>query len=184
MKTAEEIAQWVINNRYPKSENNKVSDFEMYNELVKLIANQSKPLPSDEVVKKQMPINEYCQWLEDLTTRGDSIDAKGLEKWIKNYAKNYQPQTKEVEIEETKDWLINNDDFCYTEIDGVDVPTQESIAKVMNRYVNEIIKPIDQPQNEHKCKECKFWVDGCFKDTDSADCFQYSMFQPQTKEIK
>ena len=28
-----------------------------------------------------------------------------------------------------------------------------------------------------KCKECKFWIDGCFKDTDSADCFQYSMFQ-------
>ena len=26
MKTAKEIAQWVIDNRYPKSENEKVSD--------------------------------------------------------------------------------------------------------------------------------------------------------------
>jgi hypothetical protein len=31
---AEKIAQWVIDNRYPKSENNKMSDFEMYHELV------------------------------------------------------------------------------------------------------------------------------------------------------
>ena len=34
MKTAKEIAQWVIDNRYPKSENEKVSDIEMYHELV------------------------------------------------------------------------------------------------------------------------------------------------------
>jgi hypothetical protein len=38
MKTAEQIAQWVIDNRYPKSENNKVSDREMYHELVESIA--------------------------------------------------------------------------------------------------------------------------------------------------
>lgn len=38
MKTAEQIAQWVIDNRYPKSENNKVSDSEMYHELVESIA--------------------------------------------------------------------------------------------------------------------------------------------------
>ena len=31
---AKEIAQWVIDNRYPKSENNKMSDFELYHELV------------------------------------------------------------------------------------------------------------------------------------------------------
>jgi len=34
MKTAQEIAQWVIDNRYPKSENDKVNDFEMYNTLL------------------------------------------------------------------------------------------------------------------------------------------------------
>jgi hypothetical protein len=37
MKTAKEIAQWVIDNRYPKSENEKVSDAEMYHELVESI---------------------------------------------------------------------------------------------------------------------------------------------------
>ena len=37
MKTAKEIAQWVIDNRYPKSENEKVSDVEMYYELVESI---------------------------------------------------------------------------------------------------------------------------------------------------
>ena len=34
MKTIEEISQWVIDNRYPKSENDKVSDFEMYQTLI------------------------------------------------------------------------------------------------------------------------------------------------------
>ncbi|MFA7708151.1 MAG: hypothetical protein WCX73_04325 [Candidatus Pacearchaeota archaeon] len=37
MKTAKEIAQWVIDNRYAKSENEKVSDVEMYHELVESI---------------------------------------------------------------------------------------------------------------------------------------------------
>jgi hypothetical protein len=34
MKSIQELAQWVIDNRYPKSENNKISDFEMYNFLI------------------------------------------------------------------------------------------------------------------------------------------------------
>jgi len=34
MKTIQEIAQRVIDNRYPKSENEKVSDFEMYHILI------------------------------------------------------------------------------------------------------------------------------------------------------
>ena len=39
MKT-EEIAQWVIDNRYPKSEQNKVSDAEMYHILCERITKQ------------------------------------------------------------------------------------------------------------------------------------------------
>ena len=35
--TKEKIAQWVIDNRYPKSENNKISDSEMYNTLIERI---------------------------------------------------------------------------------------------------------------------------------------------------
>jgi len=34
MKTIQEIAQWAIDNRYPKSENDLVSDFEMYHTLI------------------------------------------------------------------------------------------------------------------------------------------------------
>lgn len=33
MKNSKQIAQWVIDNRYPKSENEKVSDLEMYFEI-------------------------------------------------------------------------------------------------------------------------------------------------------
>ena len=36
----EKIAQWVIDNRYAKSEFNKVSDFEMYHHIIKLIKEQ------------------------------------------------------------------------------------------------------------------------------------------------
>ena len=38
MKTAEQIAQFVIDNRYPKSENDKISDAEMYHAIVEQIA--------------------------------------------------------------------------------------------------------------------------------------------------
>lgn len=36
---AEELAQWVIDNRYPKNENEKVSDSEMYNYIVNTLKN-------------------------------------------------------------------------------------------------------------------------------------------------
>lgn len=39
MKTPEEITQWVINNRYPRNEKEKVSDAEMYHSLVESIIN-------------------------------------------------------------------------------------------------------------------------------------------------
>lgn len=54
MKTIQEIAQWVIDNRYPKNENDKVSDFEMYQFLIEAM-NQ---------VLRQPPVSgslcEYC----------------------------------------------------------------------------------------------------------------------------
>jgi hypothetical protein len=45
MKTAKELAQWVIDNRYPKNENEKVSDVEMYHELVESIEKLCKIPP-------------------------------------------------------------------------------------------------------------------------------------------
>jgi phosphoglycerol transferase MdoB-like AlkP superfamily enzyme len=45
IKRAKEIAQWVIDNRHPKSENEKVSDAEMYNEILRLITSYEQDLP-------------------------------------------------------------------------------------------------------------------------------------------
>ena len=42
METPEQIAQWIIDNRYPKNEKEKLSDFEMFNKLIYHI----KSLPS------------------------------------------------------------------------------------------------------------------------------------------
>jgi hypothetical protein len=50
MKTPEEIAQWVINNRYPKNENEKVSDVEMYYSLVESITNLCNLTSSSSIV--------------------------------------------------------------------------------------------------------------------------------------
>ena len=40
-------------------------------------------------MSKQMPLNEYCDWLEDLTSSGDAINSKGLQNWIERYAEEY-----------------------------------------------------------------------------------------------
>lgn len=36
------------------------------------------------------------------------------------------------------DYLLQNDDFEYTDVNGVDVPTYESIARVMQAYANHV----------------------------------------------
>lgn len=36
-----------------------------------------------------MPLNKYCDWLEDLTACGDTINSKGLQNWIERYAEQY-----------------------------------------------------------------------------------------------
>lgn len=62
MKTAKEIAQWVIDNRYPKSENEKVSDVEMYYELVESIKKLcSIPLIMDCTTCKNQEVSKYVE---------------------------------------------------------------------------------------------------------------------------
>jgi hypothetical protein len=58
MKTKEEIAQWIIDNRYPKSENDKVSDFVMYHCIVDDINKNTKPL-IEEIEQQKMQCSVY-----------------------------------------------------------------------------------------------------------------------------
>lgn len=44
MKSPQEIAQWVIDNRYSKNEKDKISDFVMYNFIVDEINNLLHPI--------------------------------------------------------------------------------------------------------------------------------------------
>ena len=46
----EELAQWVIDNRYPKSENEKISDFEMFHFIVKE-SSQLEPLVMQKIAE-------------------------------------------------------------------------------------------------------------------------------------
>lgn len=82
MKTAEQIAQWVIDNRYPKNENNKVSDSEMYYELVESIAKlcaiphvvgRSEQLKADLYKFRDM----WCQNV-DISTIDEYVDELGF----------------------------------------------------------------------------------------------------------
>jgi len=57
MNTIEELAQWVIDNRYPKSQNQKVGDFEMFTTLVEKIKELQDKGGDAEVCKT-------CDWLE------------------------------------------------------------------------------------------------------------------------
>lgn len=43
-----------------------------------------------------MPLDEYCEWLEDLTIAGDTINGKALQGWIENYAINYHKEQSAI----------------------------------------------------------------------------------------
>lgn len=71
MKTIEEIAQWVISNRYPKSENDKVSDAEMYHTLTEAM-NQvlRQPLVSGSFCP-DCKFDKHCRMQDDGRTQKD-----------------------------------------------------------------------------------------------------------------
>lgn len=62
MKTIEEIAQWVIDNRYPKSENDKVSDFEMYHTLIEAM---------NQVLRQPPVISSACDEIFEQASKVD-----------------------------------------------------------------------------------------------------------------
>jgi hypothetical protein len=80
MKTKQEIAQWVIDNRYPKSENNKVSDFEMYHTLIE----EMNQLLIQPVVKSVCTCiafhkNDECYEFGCKVHRSNEVEDKNLE---------------------------------------------------------------------------------------------------------
>lgn len=56
MNSIQELAQWVIDNRYPKSEKEKTSDLEMYHTIVDAFTKLNE-------VKEKAPC-EKCDWIE------------------------------------------------------------------------------------------------------------------------
>ena len=56
MNSIQELAQWVIDNRYPKSAKEKTSDLEMFHTIVDAFAELTK-------VKEKEPC-EKCDWIE------------------------------------------------------------------------------------------------------------------------
>lgn len=56
MNSIQELAQWVIDNRYPKSQKEKTSDLEMYHTIIDEFTNLSK-------AKEKEPC-KGCQWIE------------------------------------------------------------------------------------------------------------------------
>ena len=82
MKTAKEIAQWVIDNRYPKNEKEKVSDLEMYHELVNMIdelTSVAKEIERDEKECKN------CKYSDFEFYREPCDSCHNLAKWISQF---------------------------------------------------------------------------------------------------
>ncbi len=78
MKTAEEIAQWVIDNRYPKNENNKISDSELYHELtdkIKEFASQDKWVSVETLPEEGVEVIGYSKdWIHpDFNQEGTRV---------------------------------------------------------------------------------------------------------------
>ncbi len=56
MNSIQELAQWVIDNRYPKSEKQKTSDLEMYHTIVDTFTKLSQSSEKEPC--------EKCDWIE------------------------------------------------------------------------------------------------------------------------
>lgn len=63
MNSIQELAQWIIDNRYPKSENEKTSDVEMYNTIFDTFQNLNQ--------KSELKIEELPTIINKI---GDCID--------------------------------------------------------------------------------------------------------------
>lgn len=78
-KTPEEIAQWIIDNRYPKSEQEKVSDIVMYHTIVKDMhdfANEDK---------KQHAIG-FGKWIDKMGFYIDNFNKSNSNNWISDHS--------------------------------------------------------------------------------------------------
>lgn len=89
-ETLEEVAQWVINNRYAKSELEKVSDFEMYNTIIdkcsKWQQEQDKNKYSEEDLEKAFKVGFTLGYGSDV----EGIDDKDecFNRWFKIFKDN------------------------------------------------------------------------------------------------
>ena len=73
-------------------------------------------------------LKEYCDWLEDLTIAGDTINSKGLHKWITEYAKEYH--TKQLTLTDVVKPLE-----VFEEIVFEDWLKQHRFTKDINHYI-------------------------------------------------
>ena len=78
------IAQWVIDNRYPKSEKEKVSDSEMYHNIVDKL---SQPTQGDVTVEE---VYKEFFGVSELFANGTTIN-KSVLRFAEAYATQYKP---------------------------------------------------------------------------------------------
>lgn len=85
-ETLEEVAQWVIDNRYAKSELEKVSDFEMYNTIIDKCSKwQQERSYSEEEIKQAFKVGFSIGYGSDV----HAIDEKNrtCEEWFNKFKK-------------------------------------------------------------------------------------------------
>lgn len=75
VKNIEEIAQWVIDNRYSKNESTKVSDFEMYNTIIDKAALVMVALKEELRLKDELMMKD-CAWHSRKEEKKDKLLAE------------------------------------------------------------------------------------------------------------
>jgi len=106
MKKIREIAQWVIDNRYPKGEYNKIDDFEMYHTLIDMmnevlcqqsvvhqseqvlcdnLNNNENPAPNKAAISSNADYRGFCTHLKEYEENGIPTSFKDLVRLAKQY---------------------------------------------------------------------------------------------------
>ena len=157
------IAQWVIDNRYPKNENNKVSDFEMYYKIIELIQSLQSEIEQPKSESRMYSQDVYLRFTEWATENAmlrlnnkwwyaDLVNNITTEQLFAVYLQSLQPKTEEVErgwtITDAKEQptsllggkyeAMNN---AYKEINSTSIEKEADTVEKMaeERYPNEIL---------------------------------------------
>ena len=82
-----------------------------------------------------MDLKGYCDWLENLTNAGDTINSEGLQKWIKKYAEKHHTEQLNLPIVSQQSELLKAfQEFYQTGDYNDEYPFDENINRFLKAF--------------------------------------------------